>query len=71
MLLQGRKGKERLVAVAHGFLPIAAVHHVAGDAVLLQHDGDGLLHVVGRIDLEADFSEFGVCRYRSNVLIQD
>lgn len=49
VLLQGWKGKERLLAVAHGLFPIGAVQQVAGDAVLLQQDGDGLLGVVGRI----------------------
>ncbi len=57
--MQRRQGKERLLAVAHGFLPIGAVQQVAGDAVLLQHDGDGLLGVVGRIALAAALGVVG------------
>lgn len=59
VLLQRRQGKEGLLAIAHGLLPIAAVQQVAGDAVLLQHDGDGLLRVVGRIALAAALGVVG------------
>ena len=34
-------------------VPVEAVHHVAGDAVFLQHHGDGLRGVEGRVALSA------------------
>ena len=36
-------------------VPNEAVHHVAGDSVLLHHQGDGLFGVEGRVAFSASF----------------
>jgi hypothetical protein len=50
VLLSGGDEREALSGFAGRPLgPVKAVHHVAGDAVFLQHHGDGLGSVKGRV----------------------
>jgi hypothetical protein len=54
VLLSGGDKREALGGFADGpLVPVEAVHQVAGDAVFLQHDGDGLRNVQGRVALAA------------------
>ena len=54
VLLPGGDEREAFGGFAGGpLVPVEAVHHVAGDAVLLQHHGDGLRGVEGRVALAA------------------
>ena len=54
VLLSGGDEREAFGGFAAGpLVPVEAVHHVAGDAVLLQHHGDGLGGVEGRVPLAA------------------
>ena len=54
VLLAGGDEGEALGGLAGGpLVPVEAVHQVAGDAVFLQHHGDGLRGVKGRVPLAA------------------
>ena len=54
VLLSGGDEREAFGGFAgRPLVPVETVHHVAGDAVFLQHHGDGLRGVEGRIPLAA------------------
>ena len=54
LLPSGRDQGEAFGGFAGGpLVPVEAVHQIAGDAVFLQHHGDGLRGVEGRVPLAA------------------
>ena len=54
VLLSGGDEREAFGGFAgRPFVPVETVHQVAGDAVFLQHHGDGLRGVEGRVALTA------------------
>jgi hypothetical protein len=60
VLLAGGDQRESITGFPRGpLIPVEAMQHVASDAVLLQHHGDGLLGVERRVALAAVFGVIG------------